>query len=130
MDLLAHLDRSPLKAAREAAQAIREGWRVSFGRDSISFRELERVYRVRLDLLRQRSGQHALQLACGVEELLANIPKANSQWGHWITIDGGGVHHFNVLLCGISGSPIGCLRVVSKSAVSESDWIELWQSAP
>ena len=72
-------------------------------------------------------GPHATQLAVAVGELLPNLESRDT--AKLYTLSGPSEYEFVIFLSDDETSVLGCLKTVSKLAVSSERWEELWQGA-
>jgi len=121
------LDASNLAKAREAAQAVRDGWTVSTLSKRDDAQGMRMIYAMRLDHLRKEPGAHAAQLAESVAEFVKGLEGAADV--QFLTISSAAEHDFIVFFADSGTRAIGCLRTVSQLNVSPDRWTELWRHA-
>ena len=120
------LSASDLSQSAAALDALRTGAVCRNGRGSLACKHLQTIYAARLEHLGRFDAPHPMQLAASLEEFLGNLERAETSDALCFEVGTPLEHDFIVFVSADSGAVLGCLKTVSKTAVSPLRWRELW----
>lgn len=127
--LIAGLESSSLAAAPEAIAALQAGWSIEAGEESplaVPCAALVPLYLANLARLRASPSPDAVPIVESTDEFVRQLAAFRSEQGRWYRIKSGfevGFAVFNLLP---GEQPIGCLRTVEGTMMSEERWKEIW----
>jgi hypothetical protein len=123
-ELIKKLEQSEFSAAKDAIVAL-ENCSPTLNEGFVSCSELLDIYKVRLNHLSNMSSLHAQQLAGSTKEFVTCLATIGEERAQIITINPDEEVSFLIFLLS-SGKLLGCLKTISKLAVTEERWEQLW----